>query len=278
VVPDHPTTFCHDIQQYGLSDNPLYPRLKLRPSVFYLWAQDDLRFYDQDADGVADINDILVQRFNEEGVVGNTQTFAKLEWFFYPQGALSTGTDDTTNTDNDQLDNSAPPTLSKLGFFMSPFVQGNSNKGMCPSQSDFNGSNPLFGILGDYIGGDTEGIYLAVRESLSYSYVDANGATQTATAPDDFIIIREGQLKQVWFYTDSNGLHITPNEDNIGNHTIRFYYPLDTTNPYVKKSYQHVYTVTHPNIYNGDPNAIPTSIVPNDKRFGCIPCQGNCSQ
>ena len=276
VVPGHPSIVCHDNQLFGNDDNPLYPRLNLQESVFYLWDQNQVKFYDLNNNSSLDINEELTQRFTEAGVVGNTQTFAKLEWFFYPQGALSTGTDDNTSTDNSQLNNSAPPTLAKLGFFMSPFVEGNNNTGLCPKQSDFNGTSPLFNILKDYIGGDTEGIYLAVREPLSYSYTDANGIVQTVSSPDDFLIIREGLLKQIWFYTNPQGLHIVPDENSVANNTIRFYYPPDTSSPFVKKSYQRVFTVTHPNIYNGDPNAIPTSIIPSDKRFGCIPCQGQC--
>ena len=85
--------------------------------------------------------------------------------------------------------------LTILGYFMIPFIDTNTGQGFCPDQSRYNGSDPLFRVLKEYIGVDTEGIYIAEREALAFT--DENG--ERVEAGQDIIFIRETLLKKFGF-------------------------------------------------------------------------------
>lgn len=260
LMPGNKYVFCHDIQTYGEDDNPDYPRLELREGFFNVWSQQDLRMYDLDNNKQPDINKILADRFVAEGISGApTELFVKWEWFLYPENGLQ--------LENDGPIAGAPNYWSKLGFIMSPWIDSVTGDPYCPTTEHYNSNNRMFNIIGEYVGTSTEGIYLAIKEPESY--VAADGSIQAA--PDDFLLIREGILKQIWFYI-SNGMRITPDASAIKNRTLKFHWPYDLDHPLIKQSNQRTYTVVHPNNLNMDSqNEIPTSYIPNDKRFGCIP-------
>ena len=259
--------YCHDIT-VSPNDSESQPRLQLVEGAINLWSQSDTRMHDQDADQQPDINKILADRYTAEGVAGNANTFAQLAWFFYPANGFDQETSGEVNT--------LPPAFSPLGFMMVPFVKSGTNEGYCPKQTDFIGPNKVYSLMADIVGGDTEGLYLGVKEKETYSYTDPQtNTTTTANGLDDFVLIREAILKQIWFYYDNSGMLIQPDETTVNNETIYFYYPPDTSNPYIKKAHQRTYTIRHPNdLSTANGSGIPTNVIPGDKRFGCIPAAG----
>lgn len=240
-------TYCHDLQLYGPNDSPLYPRLELIPQHFSLWDLSDTRLADLDNNGSSDINSEIVTRLQTEYNVSNPNlnVFNLFRWRTRPQA-----------------------TESAMGFFMVPWINPNTGRGFCPKQADYNGSDPIFKILKDVVGVDTEGIYLSIKQPELLELADGT----TTQAPDSYLFIRENLLKKIWFYTENNQILI-PNEVTAGQKTIHFYWPADTQDPYTKKDYQRIFTVRGiADLQNGSGTvAIPNSVSPSDKRLGCIP-------
>lgn len=242
---------CHDVNTYGTIDSPLYPRLELIPQQMALWDFSDIRFADVNPqDGVSDINSLIEQRLLDEynEARPGVALFGLLPWKNFP------------NADVDP----------NLGFIMQAFIDPNTGRGFCPGQEEYNGSTTdnLFRVLKEIIGVDTEGLYMSEREPIVIP--DGNGGFNLA--PNDFLMIREGQLRKIWFYFENNQ-HFVPDEVTSSTKTIHFYWPPDETNPYVKKSYQQTYTVRAPEDLgqSGATSGLNTSIRPPDKRFACIP-------
>ena len=259
--------FCHDINTYGLADSPLFERLENIPHHFSVWNYRDTRFVDTDKNGKEDINDILKNRLlNEYGVSKEVQIFGTLKW---PN--VIPVTDAGTSSDSASSDNPI------VGYYMIPWVDGETGKGFCPTQDNFNGTDPMFRVMKDFIGVDTEGIFLAERESLSM--LNSDGAS--VIAPTDVLIVRENLLKKIWFYYENNQ-HLEPDAFAAENKTIMFYWPPDINDPYVRKSTQYIYTVrSSENIGTGNANGssdLQTSIRPPDKRFGCVPSLGEVNE
>ena len=75
---------------------------------------------------------------------------------------------------------------------MSPFIDTATGQGFCPDQDRYNGSDPLFRVLKEYIGVDTEGVYIGEREASAT--VNENG--EVVRADTDIIFIRESLLKK----------------------------------------------------------------------------------
>ena len=98
-------------------------------------------------------------------------------------------------------------TVPIVGYFMIPFINTTTGEGFCPKQENYNGNDPLFRVLKDYIGVDTEGVYLAERESLAVT----NDSGIPEEARQDILIIRETLLKKIWFYYENNQ-HLEPDE------------------------------------------------------------------
>jgi hypothetical protein len=247
LPPSQPLTKCHDKQIFGENDSPLFPRLELIPQHFAVWDQTDIRFNDGDIDGVIDINAEVTEEFRIK--TGNTTAqlnlFTVFEWPNLP---------DTSSTPSG--------TSANLGFIMIPFVDQN-NRGECPTQEDYLSNNPLYEVIGDKVGVDTEGLFMAESEP----FLDAAG-----NAILDILMIRENELKQVWFYFE-NGQHFVPDEVTAGSKTVRFYWPLDKNAPYIRKSNQIIYTVRFPSEIgrNGVQTGIIEGVRPPDNRFACIP-------
>lgn len=240
---------CHDVTARGPIDSPLYPRLELVPQHLALWDFSDIRFADADADGNPDINKLLEERLlNEYNEVRTVGLFGLLPWPNYPLA--------TTNPN--------------LGFIMQAFINPQSGRGFCPGQEEYNGStgDNIFRVLKEVVGVDTEGLFMSEREPI----VIPNGDGTFSLAPNDFLMIREGQLKKIWFYFENNQ-HFVPDEITSASKTVHFYWPPDEVNPYVKKSSQRTYTIRAPEDLGqgGATSGLNTSIRPPDKRFACIP-------
>jgi hypothetical protein len=246
---------CHDIYKYGTTpiNNPL---LEETPGAYTLWDIWDPRFWDTDGDGEAQINQLLQQNVQDQGfsMPEPPKLFFKFKWYNGPDvGSANSG---------DSGGASAEPVLAELGYYMTPWIDQTTFKAFCPKQTNyFDTSNQLFVAMRDLVGVDTEGLYIAKQEGSS-----------------DFLLIRESVLKSAWFYLE-NGQHIEPNNDTVTGKQIQFYYPVDATSPFIKKSHQSVYTVKKASEVGGDNvsqdqqsgTGTSSNYPPHDKRIGCVP-------
>lgn len=268
----NPYVFCHDQIQYGEIDQPIFPRLELQPNFFKMWNETDSRFIDlmsYDATGKVvstpnqqpDINDEIKEKLRQAGISSGANYFVYFEWLAYP--GISN-----------------PP---RLGYLMTPFIDPITYHATCPTQADYNSNSTLMRILKDTVGVDTEGIYIAQKEAECYT----TRAGELKPALDDYMLIREGLLKKIWWYI-KNGVRTEPTESVFNSNTsISFYWPPDESSPYVQKSTQKLYTIRYtdelgtPNTICGSPapanapNSTPptprTTLRASDKRIGCIP-------
>lgn len=224
-------TVCHDRNMYGNRDSVLFPRLGNREKVFTVWSAFDPLLLDQDQDGKEDINQLIEN---------------ELEDRFGQRASLNLFSDFIANTD-------ISSGSSSLGKILKPFIDSRTGLNFCPTAEQYNGKEPLFNILRDYLSVDTEPLFLAERESVVFD----NGTN----APKDFLYVSLSEIKDVWFYF-TGGQHLTPSLEDRFNRTLHFYWPLDKNNPYVRKSYQKIYTVVR-----NDDQLISTA----DKSVACIP-------
>lgn len=273
--PSLPTTdflFCHDVIQFGSTDSPLFPRLELRENEIKLWSEVDSRFTDQvDENGNStanqqpDINDTIKSELKKQNITSSGSYFQQLPWIAYPGVS------------------NAP----RLGFFLTAFVDTYSGRATCPTQAEYNSNSPLYNLLRDYIGVDTEGFWFALKEPECYK--DSSGKNQPV--PTDIMIMREGTLKKIWFYMKNGTTPTEPTESVLHSNTaIYFYWPMDEVNPYIKKSTQKIYKLVYPDELNSDVAATlcggtgssgssntggtaPSLPVfrSSDKRIGCLP-------
>lgn len=258
---------CHDSVLKGDDDNPLHPRMEESPNHFALWDQSDSRFFDADASGKLDINELLSKRLLEEyNMVREINIFGEFRWPTAPSNPTSS---DGQSAGGSTSSGSVAPLL---GFYMQPWINSSSGRGYCPGLTEYNGNDSLFKILKEVIGVPTEGLFIGVKEEEILS--TTTGAV--VPAPPDIMFIRESLLRKIWFYYENNK-HYTPNDTTMNQKTIMFYWPADTVNPYVKKSTQKIYTIRSSNDLTGAQNSggIRTSVRPADKRFGCIPQSAN---
>lgn len=240
--------YCHDLQLYGVNDSPLLPRLERIPQHFSLWDFSDTRLADLNNNDNADINETIVTKLQTEFNVSNPslKVFNLFPILTRPNTSQTSG-----------------------GFFMVPWINPVTGRGFCPKQADYNGTDPVFKILKDMVGVDTEGIYAAIKQPELLTL--GNGTS--VQAPDAFLFIRENLLKKIWFYTENNQILI-PNDITAGQKTIHFYWPADIQDPYTKKDYQRIFTIrSASDLANGNGNSldIPSTVTPSDKRLGCIP-------
>lgn len=272
--------FCHNIVQYGDKDKAEFPRLFETAGSFALWRNDDTRMLNLKTSANSgagwsdniDSEDIIVQKLTALGVTPSTSRFF---------GQLNISAGPTLSTAGNSGNSSVP-----LGWYMRLFInESNNNLAVCPKQADYNGANKLFKAIGEVVQVDTEGIYLGKRESITY--LDPQDNT-TKCVDDDFLIVRETDMRKVWFYYQ-NGVAIRPSNDTAGelkikNSTMYFFYPYNPAAPTVKGASQKTYKVITPaqagqglcSSGGGvpgatDPTAQNASIAPHDKRFGCIP-------
>ncbi|MCM2349197.1 MAG: hypothetical protein NDI69_04195 [Bacteriovoracaceae bacterium] len=257
---------CHDIFNplYGMVDDPLYPRLETIPGIFNLWDDTDPRFYDNNGNGALDVNDAIVQKTKNFGgsIPADSKFFTPFVWQMAP--AIE---DEDGSTDSEA---SAP---KSLGYYMAPWIDQTSFKSYCLSSTHYNSDNALYKAMRDIIGVDTEGIYVGEKAAESISGTDG-----TIAGLKDLILIRETDLKAVWFYL-SSGVPTAPTEDNVANHAVYFYYPLNKASPFVKTSTQRIYRVRSAQELNGSsggssstsPDGSLSTFPPHDRKIGCVP-------
>ncbi|WPU63888.1 hypothetical protein [Peredibacter starrii] len=255
---------CHDIFNplYGAVDSELYPRFETIPGVFNLWDTTDPRFYDNNGSGGIDVNELIIQKTRNFGgtVPTGTNFFATFSWPGSP--TLSEDAGNTTNT------------TQPLGYYMAPWIDQSTYKSYCLNSTHYNSSNPLFKAMRDIIEVDTEGLYIG--EKAAETVTDSNG--NTTTGFKDYILIRETDLKAVWFYLKSN-VPTAPTDDNVANNAVYFYYPLNKASPFVKTSTQRIFRVRganelgNSNVSSGGSTSTgsTTSYPPHDRKIGCVP-------
>ncbi|MCO4754894.1 MAG: hypothetical protein KC478_10465 [Bacteriovoracaceae bacterium] len=236
---------CHD-PQFGTDDSPLFPRLELIPQHIAMWDQADIRFADQNGDSRPDINQLIQDRLATE--FNQTRTINIFGLFRWP---------------NKPNTGSGSATTPNVGFYMQPWIDSITGRGFCPKQEQYNGTDPVFKIMKEVVGVDTEGIYIAVKQPEASDQQEGGNKLQ---------LIREGLLNKIWFYFE-NGQHFVPDAITSSQKTIMYYWPPDVNDPYVQKSTQKIYTVRAPEDINsaGASSGLVTTVRPPDKRFGCVP-------
>lgn len=262
---DASNIFCHDIVKYGVPDEDGRERFEERPGVFTLWDAMDPRFFDNNGNGNDDINEVIAQKVKNYGggnLAAGSKFFIKFSWPGSP----------TLNNDAGNSANNNPNQV--IGYYMAPWIdQQNQYKSFCLNSSHYNSDSPLFQAFRDVIGQDTEGLY--VGEKAPETIFNQQGQV-VGTGVKDYILIRETDLKAVWFYMN-NGTPTAPTDDNVINQAVYFYYPLNKAAPYIKGSNQRIYRVRGGDeLAGGNTNASQTSgatstYPPHDRKIGCIP-------
>lgn len=266
IPPGTGNIACHDISLLGLTDDVLYPRLEQIPGAFNLWDTSDPRFFDNNGNTIMDVDDIIQQKAKNFGVnlPSTAKFFSPFSWANEPELG-----DEATVSKN------AMP----LGYYMQPWIDGSTYRSYCLNSTHYNSNNGIFKAIRDVVGVDTEGLYIA--EKTTEAVTSVNGSTTTAGSRD-FILIRETDLKQVWFYLN-NGIPTAPTDENVANVAVFFYYPLNKASPFVKTSTQRIFQVkspqelflggstTTPSGTGSSGQGAPTAYPPHDRKMGCIP-------
>ncbi len=268
LIGNSKDVFCHDIVQKGMKDNAIFPRLENNPGIFSLWDSMDPRFFDNNGNQIIDITDVIYQKTkNFGGSISKTAKFFNL---------LPTQFQLVVNNPVAEGEESSPTTALPLGYYMAPWIDTSTSKSFCLTSEHYNSTNALYKAFRDVIGVDTEGIYIAEKEAETTT----NSEGDEVPVQKDYLLIRETDLKSVWFHV-KNGVLTKPTDANVANVTTYFYYPLNTLTPFVKSSTQKLYRVKSaaeltaesvPNESNGTSNpGVPGQSPPHDKKIGCIP-------
>lgn len=259
--------FCHDVVKFGNRDDATFPRLENIPGVFNFWDTQDPRFFDNNGNNLLDVNDAIVQKTKNFG--GSIKAASN---FFAKFSGLQLVIDDPDSTTT-----SPAATQPALGYYMAPWIDSNSSsfRSFCLTSTEYNSTNPLYKAFRDVIGVDTEGLYIAEKQAEIIQ--DQNG-DDVPTNPD-YLLVRETDLKAVWFYL-KNSVLTKPTEENVANVTTFFYYPFNKSTPFVKGSTQKLYRIrsaqdlaTQGGVSSGSTSTTgtPGSFPPHDKKIGCIP-------
>lgn len=256
---------CHDFMNplYGMIDDILYPRLEQIPGIFNLWDNNDPRFNDWNGNQNMDVNDIIIQKakhFGATNIAASTNFFEKFPVM-------------TTVEETEEAGGNATVAKS-MGYYMAPWIDQSTFRSYCLNSSHYNSSNPLFKAMRDVIGVDMEGIYVGAKAPETVFDREGN----PVAAPDDFILIRETDLKAVWFYMN-NGVPTVPSDVIVSTVPVFFYYPLNKASPFIRSSTQKIYQVkgaeelNNQTIPEGGSNSsgISTNYAPHDRKIGCIP-------
>jgi hypothetical protein len=256
---------CHDFMNplYGAIDDILFPRLEEIPGIFNLWDNTDPRFYDNNGNNNEDVNDLIIQKAKNFGA-SNIPASTK---FFFKFSGMTTSADSTEA-------GSTSSVAQSMGFYMFPWIDQSTFRSYCLNSTHYNSSNPLFKAMRDIIGVDMEALFVGAKAPETVFDRD----NKPLAAPNDFILIRETQLKKVWFYM-KNGVPTVPTEAIVSTVPVFFYYPLNLASPFVKSSTQRIYQVkganelTEQKVQEGGANSsgITTSYPPHDRKIGCIP-------
>lgn len=263
-IPAGSAIVCHDWMNalYGPIDDILYPRLEQIAGVFNLWDTTDPRFYDNNGNSYLDVNDIIIQKAKNFGA----STINPATRFFEQFPTMT-----SSAASNNAGANTAP---ASMGWYMSPWIDQQNFRSYCLNSSHYNSDNPLFKAMRDVVGVNMEGIYVGVKSAESVTDRDGN----IVTAPSDFILIRETDLKSVWFYLNNN-VPTVPTDANVASKAVFFYYPLNPAAPFVRSSTQKLYQVkgaaelNNSTVGSGGNNSsgINTNYPPHDRKIGCIP-------
>lgn len=273
ILPNRPLLKCHDgfdaTNESREDDNALYNRLELDPVNMMMWDRNDPRLADADGVEGIDINALITEEFKkrtnqQSNSAINIERFFEFKWQLRP---------------NDSSDGSTTGAAleSTLGIIMGPSVIENlGNRGKCPKQEDYLGNDIVFNIIGDFVGVDTEGIYMAESEPYVSSTTDPTSGQTNEQRIVDILLVKESDLKASHFYI-SGEKKFVPDENTIGTKTIHFYYPFSTNEPLLRKPHQRLYTIRYPDEIGGNSSGIISGVRPSDKRFGCIPVSSNGS-
>ncbi|MFN8371176.1 MAG: DKNYY domain-containing protein [Bacteriovoracaceae bacterium] len=257
--------FCHDIERWkNVVDSPSYPRLGLTENFFYMWGVNDSRFFDLNANSKLDINEeiksILKKKYS---IDSDINIFFELPWSNFPGNSTSSSSSSSSGSNT---------VKSRLGYIMQPWVDANNNA-YCLTQQHYNSDSPLFKILKDYVGVDTEGLYVAAKEPETIKDPTTGKVKQVR---EDYMLINESRVKKLWFYFENNQA-VEPDQATVKSQTLHFYWPPnDTNSPYMKTGSQKLYTIRSlAEINNADLSGYRTSVSASDKRIACIPKQDN---
>ncbi len=264
--------FCHDIFNplYGLVDQALYPRLEQTPGVFNLWDTTDPRFYDNNGNGSIDIDELIIQKTRNFGGIIS----ASMSFFFKIKSLVSTADDAEVGNSNNSTQG--------LGYLMSPWSDPTTFRSFCLNSTHYNSNNALYKALRDIIGVDTEGLYIGFKSPDGN--LNPNGSVSISRR--DFIFLREGDLKQVWFYL-KNGVPTAPTEEIVADVAVYFYYPFNKVSPFVQTSTQKIYRLISAQEFNdlqqgstssstlsdssSNSSGGSTKYPAHDRKVGCIP-------
>lgn len=238
---------CHDEQLHPGNDSAEYPRLEMIPQHFTMWDVADARFVNENQTGLI-INKTLTSKlYNEYGITVSTP----LDYFkliSFPNRPTTTSSS-TANV--------------PLGYMMAYFID-KSGKAFCPTQADYNGSDPVFNILKEYMD-DTEGLYLAEKEAETIQ-VGSSYKTIYGT-----MLVTESIIKKYGFYIE-NGLKIKADQSAMNSKTIYYYWPSNDSMDPLLQGNRKLFTIRTPDTLNGN---VPTGQLSNarssDKRIGCVP-------
>jgi len=239
------TIVCHDEQLHPGNDSAEYPRLELIPQHLAMWDLADTRFVNENKTTLT-INKILTARlFNEFKISATLDLFNLIN---YPNRPTPT----------------SPSTANlPLGYIMIAFTD-KAGKTFCPTQADFNGTDPLFNLLKDYMD-DTEGLYLAEKEAET---IQVNSGFKTIYGT---MLVTESIIKKYGFYIQ-NGLKIKADQSAMNTKTIYYYWPTNDSMDPLAKGNRRLFTVKSPDTLNGNvPTGQATSARSTDKRIGCVP-------
>ncbi len=270
-IPAGSDIVCHDFLNplYGAIDDILYPRLEEIPGIFNLWDTTDPRFYDNNNNGHDDVNDLIIQKakyFGASGIPASTTFFVKFTGLSSPTPTNTNTTTTTTTT--------TTASAQSMGYYMFPWIDQTTYRSYCLNSTHYNSTNPLFKAMRDIIGVDMEGLYVGAKAPETVF----DRSNQPYQAPDDYVLIRETDLKSVWFYM-KNGVPTVPTEAIVSTVPVYFYYPINKASPFVKSSTQRIYQVksaaelSGQNVQNGGASAsgTNTSYPPHDRKIGCVP-------
>jgi hypothetical protein len=261
IPPGAGNLFCHDIFTYGMIDNEQFPRLELRPGVFNLWDLTDPRFFDTNNNRIEDITEIIAQKTKHFGggdIPTSTKFFIPFRWPGSPTINKEAGNDNVAQT---------------LGRYMAPWIDRNNYRSYCLNNTHYYSDVPLFRAMRDVIGVETEGIYVGVKRPEVV--VGSNGSS--IQGPEDIILIREQDLKRVWYYLDANMVPRAPTEENVNNVQTYFNYPLNFNSPFIMTSNQRRYWVKGAHELQGveqggaTDNGGVSQLHPHDRKIGCVP-------
>lgn len=210
--------FCHDIELYGVQDSVNFPRLE-QNEMALLFSKADPHFSDLDMNGKLDINDKIERELlGKYGEPKSIDLFHQLKFKFHPNQRAN----------------------KFLGYVMDFFIE--DYKAKCPTRRDYNSTTPIYRVLKNIIGADTEALYIAQE--------------QGSMPNKDLLLIRESLLKKI----------------KIRSRVADFYWPANTANPYRRHEGQRSFKLIkleqlpQQDIYRGA-NVFPS----HDKRIGCVP-------